>query len=272
MTLYHHFADPHAKMPATPKAPGAKASPLHSRNTQREKEFWIACLFTSTGYGKTTDPASSILQATERAIQDLTRQINAGKIDRRKDIPSPKNSSDAAIDKDGEENSNATPDINALTTAIHGKEIAGEMRSIYSVRINSGLFGVPWRNTKNVLKKGDIDIVVVRRKGEGSDDEEHSGSTSSSSEEAAKHEKGERMQESSINRVEKSTTDKADGNESKPKPARSKSTMKKHAADSATAVEKGTKGVKRKNLDVVDAEKGTSKRQGRGRQTKLRFG
>lgn len=49
------------------------------------------------------------------------------------------------------------------------------MGGVYSVRINSGLFGVPWRDTKRVLMRGGVNMTVVRPPGEGSDDESHSG-------------------------------------------------------------------------------------------------
>ncbi len=43
-----------------------------------------------------------------------------------------------------------------------GKEQGCEMGECYSVRINSGLFGVPWRDTKRVLRVAGVDMVVVR--------------------------------------------------------------------------------------------------------------
>lgn len=35
---------------------------------------------------------------------------------------------------------------------------------VRGVRINSGKFGVPWKDTKKVLEEGDIDMTVVRPK------------------------------------------------------------------------------------------------------------
>ncbi|KAL8818344.1 MAG: hypothetical protein Q9223_002995 [Gallowayella weberi] len=245
---------------------------------EHEKKFWIACLFTSIGYGKTTDPPSAILNATERAIQDLYRQIHS-ETDKQKDLHALKTSHHAAVVR-GEEHGNKDLDIETLSTAIHSKEktIGGEMRGIYSVRINSGLFGVPWRDTKGVLKRGGIDIVVVRRKGEGSDDEEDSGSISSFGEavdggdgekNTAEDEKDQKMEAMKVDGVENSPLgEKSDGVNGNT----SKVTEKKQAADTAAAAENGKKkGVKRKHTLVLDEEKDKSKRQG-GRQTKLRFG
>ncbi|KAL8801807.1 MAG: hypothetical protein Q9182_004214 [Xanthomendoza sp. 2 TL-2023] len=257
-------------IPPFPTSPNPKPSPKPT-SAEHKKKFWIACLFTSAGYGKATDPPSAILNATERAIQDLSRQIYS-QTNKRKDPHALKPSYEPAVDR-GEEHDNKDLNTETLPTAIPSKEnaIAGEMRGNYSVRINSGLFGVPWRDTKGVLKRGDIDIVVVRRKGEGSDDEEDSGSISSFGEAdeggdgekmSAEREKDREMEgtESSVNKY----SDDAGGNESK-------ATEEKQVADTAAAVGNGEKrGVKRKNVLMLDDEKGKSKRQG-GRQTKLRF-
>ncbi|KAL8972701.1 MAG: hypothetical protein Q9197_002661 [Variospora fuerteventurae] len=93
------------------------------------KRFWIACLFTSHGYGKKgIDKPEMILEATGKAVRDLGAQIEAYRA--------------------GEEK----------------KE--GEMGSCWSVRINSGLFGVEWERTREVLEGCGVEMVVVRPKGE----------------------------------------------------------------------------------------------------------
>lgn len=82
--------------------------------------IYIACLYTSNGYGKNVDPLEMILSHTQQALEDLAMQIKTLKGD--------------------------------------GKE-AGECRA---VRINSGRFGVPWDRTREILKDGPLNIVVVR--------------------------------------------------------------------------------------------------------------
>ena len=46
-----------------------------TRKPQKEgKSYWIACLFTSLGYGKTRSKKAEILDATKRALADFLRQ------------------------------------------------------------------------------------------------------------------------------------------------------------------------------------------------------
>lgn len=45
--------------------------------------------------------------------------------------------------------------------------------SCWAVRMNSGLFSVPWAQTKKVLEEGGVDIVVVRPEGEDDDENEN---------------------------------------------------------------------------------------------------
>ncbi|KAL9613008.1 MAG: hypothetical protein Q9167_002441 [Letrouitia subvulpina] len=94
---------------------------------QEQKRFWIACLFTSSGYGKNTDPSDKILENTKSAMRDLKTQIEKHKGNKEKG--------------EGEE----------------------EMGDVYSVRINSGLFGVDWGRTKEVLEEVGVPMVVMAR-------------------------------------------------------------------------------------------------------------
>ncbi|KAL8917227.1 MAG: hypothetical protein Q9208_008066 [Pyrenodesmia sp. 3 TL-2023] len=97
---------------------------------QREKQFWIACLFTSHGFGKSVDTPDKILEATRRSVQDLGRQIEAHRVREEK-----------------------------------GEKVE-QMAACVSVRINSGLFGVEWARTREVLEEAGLEMVVVRPKGD----------------------------------------------------------------------------------------------------------
>ncbi|KAL8901611.1 MAG: hypothetical protein Q9207_005107, partial [Kuettlingeria erythrocarpa] len=103
----------------------AKTPPTTS--AQQDKKFWIACLFTSYGFGKSVDTPDEILEATRRSVEDLGRQIEAHR----------------AREEKGDE--------------------ADEMAGCVSVRINSGLFGVEWARTKEVLEEVGLPMVVVRQ-------------------------------------------------------------------------------------------------------------
>ncbi|KAL8736911.1 MAG: hypothetical protein Q9181_002207 [Wetmoreana brouardii] len=118
---------------------------------EAEKRFWIACLYTSRSYGKNVDPPASILSATASALEDLRVQIHAFHAQKQKKL----------VEKcdDGDKGTEERTRYENLMRL--------EMEECYSVRINSGLFGVPWEETKAVLEKGGVDMVVVRPPDEG---------------------------------------------------------------------------------------------------------
>ncbi len=93
-----------------------------SNPPSHQDDRYVACLFTSHGYGKTVDPPDAILKNTKAALDDLTSQID----EMRKQKP---------------------------------ENLLGQCRA---VRINSGKFGVPWARTKKVLEERSLDMVVVR--------------------------------------------------------------------------------------------------------------
>ena len=72
-----------------------------------DTQHYIACLFTSYGYGKYKDHPDKILRSTESAIMDLVTCIEKHNL---------------------------------------------ESRNIVMCKINSGLFNVPWDDTKSVIE------------------------------------------------------------------------------------------------------------------------
>ncbi|KAL8753710.1 MAG: hypothetical protein Q9199_004854 [Rusavskia elegans] len=196
------------------KTQSGKPSPPPSKPTpqQEEKKFWIACLFTSSGYGKNVDTPSAILRATESAVGDLGRQIKGG------------------------------------------KEEGAQMGECYSVRINSGLFGVPWRDTKRFLRKGGVDMVVVRP------DSQKDEVVDSDAEGEVEVEEAQLESNSGVRGVDGASDSKEEKVAQGGKPGAEKT-------DKANV----NKGLKRKNAedgrDEEDRKKG-----GGGRQTKLNFG
>lgn len=108
--------------------------------SEREAQHWIGCLFTSERKGKGKGSKESILEATGDAVRDLVRRV--------KDV-----NEDAAS-----------------ASAAGGSKGGGSPRmAIASVRmckINSGLFGVPWEATSEVVEgieveDGDLKEIEV---------------------------------------------------------------------------------------------------------------
>ncbi|PGG96280.1 ADP-ribose 1''-phosphate phosphatase [Helicocarpus griseus UAMH5409] len=99
------------------------------------KKHWIICLFTSWHYGPRNRSAPAvILENTRLAVADLKRQIE---------------------------------EMGAAGNGGEGED-AGEqkMGELWGCRFNSGLFGVPWEKTKEVLEEAGVGMVIVRPVGE----------------------------------------------------------------------------------------------------------
>jgi ADP-ribose 1''-phosphate phosphatase len=115
--------------------PPQKKSPTKA---EREAEHWIGCLFTSEKKGKGKGSKESILTATGKAVEDLVRKVKAV------------NEAAAAGPEKGK-------------SATSAQESIAEVRMC---KINSGLFGVPWEATSEVIEavelgEGDIEEIAV---------------------------------------------------------------------------------------------------------------
>ncbi|KZF24042.1 hypothetical protein L228DRAFT_244910 [Xylona heveae TC161] len=89
------------------------------------RKHWLACLHTSIGHGRNVDPADSILEATQCAFGDFYTQVD----DHQKAV-------------------------------AKGKKLP-KMGRIFSVKLNSGLFGVPWEDTRKMINYWPIDVEVL---------------------------------------------------------------------------------------------------------------
>ena len=115
--------------------PPQHKSPLEA---EREARHWIACLFTSKKKGKGKGSKESILAATGEAVEDLARKVR-----------SVNESADAADGK--------TKD---------GSSKVDRIAEVRMCKINSGLFGVPWEDTKEVIEavevgEGGVEEIAV---------------------------------------------------------------------------------------------------------------
>ena len=84
--------------------------------------YWIACLFTSIGYGHGRSSEDVILTSTQKAMSKL------------KDV---------------------------LDSMSQGRQ-RGAKTNVWAVRLNSGKFGIEWEKTKNVLEGCGVRLKVVR--------------------------------------------------------------------------------------------------------------
>ena len=110
---------------------------------------WIACLFTSNGYGRKTktkagvSPPKAIVANTAAALRDLEEQLRELR-------------AEGLQEREGKKRKER--DV----------RVPGE---VWSVRINSGSFRVPWEETSNVLKEGGLDMVIARPRVEDGGDQ-----------------------------------------------------------------------------------------------------
>ena len=115
--------------------PPQHKSPLEA---EREAKHWIGCLFTSEKKGKGKGSKESILEATGEAVEDLVRKVR---------------------------------DLNEGGDGADGKAKAGSSKEdrideVRMCKINSGLFGVPWEATREVIEgveigEGDLEEIAV---------------------------------------------------------------------------------------------------------------
>ncbi|KAK6344088.1 ADP-ribose 1''-phosphate phosphatase [Orbilia brochopaga] len=95
------------------------------------REHWIACLFTSVGYGRRVDAPDEILRSTKASLENMVAVI-------------------AGVENDD------MPHGGASTTAILGTGIhedTPEIGELHACKINSGRFGVDWERTKRVIEE-----------------------------------------------------------------------------------------------------------------------
>jgi ADP-ribose 1''-phosphate phosphatase len=116
--------------------PPQQKSPLKA---EREAQHWIGCLFTSEKKGKGKGSKESILEATGEAVEDLVRKVR---------------------DVNGGGGDGA--DGKAKAGTREGDRIA----EVRMCKINSGLFGVPWEATREVIEgvevgAGDLEEIAV---------------------------------------------------------------------------------------------------------------
>ena len=96
------------------------------------RRHWIACLFTSVGVGFTQSPQAEILDATAKSGWSLRREMAAV----RRRIESANTCGEADLGTKG-------------------------FGHLYACKINSGIFMVPWENTKEVLERLGMEMTVV---------------------------------------------------------------------------------------------------------------
>ncbi|CAK3929808.1 ADP-ribose 1 -phosphate phosphatase [Lecanosticta acicola] len=100
-----------------------KALLIPPQKLDKKKQHFVGCLFTSRSKGKKKDSPSAILQATKPAMEDLLRQVQDWN----------------AEHADG--------------------DAVGEVRIC---KINSGLFAVPWEETKEVMESLDVENHSIK--------------------------------------------------------------------------------------------------------------
>ena len=114
--------------------PPQHKSPLKA---EREAQHWVACLFTSEKKGKGKGSKESILEATGEAVEDLVRRVRG-------------------VNESADEKAK-------VKSGSGGEDRVNEVRMC---KINSGLFGVPWEATSEVIEgveigEGDIEEIAV---------------------------------------------------------------------------------------------------------------
>ena len=78
---------------------------------------------------------------------------------------------------------------------------------IWSVRINSGSFRVPWEETSNVLKEGGLDMVIVRPRAEKGGDQAEPKSEKRRSADEMRGREGKRARRGRMSKMERDASE-----------------------------------------------------------------
>ena len=107
------------------------------------KQHWVACLFTSNGYGKPTklkpgkDEPDVILVNTREALKDLRRQVE--ELEAGEGHPD----GDASVVKGGK--------VKGPKSAQRSD--GEELGELHACQFNSGSFGVEWEDTRKAIEE-----------------------------------------------------------------------------------------------------------------------
>ena len=145
-------------------------APQHADYNKSQKPVWVACLFTSVGYGKRRggkrsggNPGVSsrqdVLQATGTALGEMLEAWQDARADAE---------AEAEADVEPEADADNANDNNAKDKKKDDKEEkAKKPGAIFSPRFNAGSFGVPWEATEELIlqKWSGVDVTwtVVSR-------------------------------------------------------------------------------------------------------------
>lgn len=137
--------------------------PSHSKSSVATgNAHFVGCLFTSRAFGKRKDSPEQILDATELAMEDLLRQVKKWNEAHGPDAARQEPNEPEAELKGNEKVSKGTD------SDVNDQEQSHDIKSIHMCKINSGLFAVPWEDTRAVLESIDLNQIL-------STDGEHDG-------------------------------------------------------------------------------------------------
>jgi ADP-ribose 1''-phosphate phosphatase len=134
------------------KEDGGRRKGKGNGGKEQSQQQFVACLFTSEGFGRKKASPERILAATESAMGDLLRQV--GEWNRRCLVGERRRGGGGKTKKEGEEDGAVDDDEDDDEEEEDEEE--GEDRSIRTIhmcKINAGLFDVPWEETLAVLER-----------------------------------------------------------------------------------------------------------------------
>jgi ADP-ribose 1''-phosphate phosphatase len=154
---------------------GNRSQNSSSKGRKRVKKHWIACLFTSEGYGSTKSNQIDILHNTRSSMEELLGEINELTEDA-KFCKERGESSDYGDEEEGDGEDDEGEEEEEEEEEGEGEDdeeveydAPGEL---WACKFNSGKFGVDWEKTEKVVrdvleKSGqELTLTVVERDGD----------------------------------------------------------------------------------------------------------
>lgn len=131
---------------------GHRSKNASVKGKKRVKRHWIACLFTSEGYGRSKSDQVDILENTRTSMKELLGEISK--------LAEDAKLKESEETRDGEEDEGEEDD----------EDQHGAPGELWACKFNSGKFGVDWEKTekivREVLGKNGRTLTVVERDGE----------------------------------------------------------------------------------------------------------
>lgn len=118
-----------------------------TKKNKKKEPVWIACLFTSVGYGKGNKRTGNPGVSSKADIEEATRDALLGMMWKWRDLRAEAVAEEYDEGNDEKDEEGKSKDAEGIAE----KSLAMPGREIFSPRFNAGSFGLPWEATEELI-------------------------------------------------------------------------------------------------------------------------